>query len=75
MPAVAGELVTAARAADAFEDSVTDQRLQHGFEMPRRQAMPRGKGLCGNRLPERLHRHVDDRGNGKDSFARQQRHE
>ena len=74
-PAVAGEFVAAARAANAFQDSAAHQRLQHGFKMPRRQAMARGESLCGDRLSMRLHRHVDDCGDGKNSFAGKQRHE
>ncbi len=43
--------------------------------MPRRQAVARGKRFRGNRLPMRLHRDIDHRGDGKNSFARKQRHE
>jgi len=71
---VAGELVATVRTADAFEDAAANQRLQHGFKMPRRQAMPRGQRFCGDWMPGSLHRHVDDCSYGKDSFARKQRH-
>jgi hypothetical protein len=73
-PALAGECITAARAADAAQDAVADQRLQHGFEMPRRQAMPRRKLFRGNRMRVRLQCHVDDGSNCQDTFAREQRH-
>ena len=51
--AVAGKFVAAARSANAAQDSAADKCLQNGFQMPRRQAVTRGKGLCGNRLPMR----------------------
>lgn len=40
-----------------------------------RQTMPRGESLCRNRMAAFLHGHVDDRSNGKNSFAGKQRHE
>jgi hypothetical protein len=73
--ALTGKLVTAAWAGNAFEDSVADQRLQHGLKVSRRQAMTRCEGLGGNRSPRRLQCHVDNRGNCKKSFAREQSHE
>ena len=72
--AVAGKLVTAARSANAAQDSAADECLQNGFQVPRRQAVTCGKGLCGNRLPMLLHRDIDNRGDSENSFAGQQRH-
>ena len=42
---LAAELVAALRTADALEDAVPDQRLQHRLEMPWRQGMTGGKRL------------------------------
>ena len=75
LPAFARQRVAAARAADAFEDTVANQSLQHRLEMPRRQAMPLGQRLRRNRALARPQCHVDDGGNSQDSFAREQRHE
>ena len=41
--AVAGELVAAARSANAAQDPAADERLQNGFKVPWRQAVTRGK--------------------------------
>ena len=73
--ALARELVAAARAADAFQNAVAHQRLQHRLEMARRQAMPGRERLGGNRTACGLQCHVDDGRNRKDTFAREQRHE
>ena len=48
-PRLARQLVAAARAADALEDAVVDQRLQHRFEMTRRQLVARGQRLGRDR--------------------------
>ena len=45
-PALARELVAAARPADAFEDAVAHQRLQHRLEMARRQAWRAASALA-----------------------------
>ncbi len=72
---LARQLVAAARAADAFEDAVADERLQHRLEMAWRQAVPGRQRLGGYRAAAALKRHVDHSSNRKDSFAREQRHE
>jgi hypothetical protein len=71
---VARQFVTAARSADAMQNSAANERLQHRLEMPWRQAVTRGKRFCGNRLSLRLHCHVNDGGDGEDCFAGKQRH-
>ena len=42
---LARELIAAMRAADALENAVAHQRLQHRLEMPRRQAVAICQGL------------------------------
>jgi hypothetical protein len=74
VPSIACKLVAAARAADALQYSVAHQRLQHGFKMPRWQAVARGECFCGNRVALRLYCHVDNCSNREDSFAGEQRH-
>src|SRR6202012_2079455 len=73
-PPIAGELVAAARTAYATQNSATHQRLQNWFEMSGRQAVTRGKSLCGNRLPMLLHCNIDYRGDSKNAFAGKKRH-
>ena len=43
---LARQFVAAARPADALEDSLVHQRLQHRFEMPRRQTVPAASALA-----------------------------
>ena len=72
---LARQFVAAARPADALEDAVAHQRLQHRLEMPWRQPVARRQRLSGNRPPARMERDVDDGGNGQNAFAGQKRHE
>ena len=72
--ALARQFVAAARAADAFEDAVVHQRLQHRLEMARRQLVAGGQGLGRDRPPSAVERDVDDGGDGQKAFAGQQRH-
>src|SRR5262249_22831527 len=68
--AFARKLVAAARTADALENTVADQGLEHRFQMARRQAVTRGERLGGDRPPVSLQRHIDDGGDCEESFAR-----
>ena len=65
------QFVAAARSADALQNALADQRLQHRLEMPRRQMMTSGQCLSGNRTAPRIERDVDDGCDREDAFARQ----
>ena len=71
---LAGEFVTPARSPDAFENSVTHERLQDRLQMARRQPVARRQGFGCDRTAPRVERDVDDGGNGQNTFARQKRH-
>ena len=68
---LAGELIAAARPTHALEDAVANQRLQHRLQVSRRQPVPRGERLGGDRTPTRIDRDVDHGSDGKNAFARQ----
>ena len=70
----AREFVAAVRPANAFQNAIAHKRLQHRFEMARRKLMTRGKRLGRHRPASRIDGHVDHSGNGKNAFARNQRH-
>ncbi len=72
---LAREFVAAARAADALENAMTHQRLQHRLEMPRRKAVARRQGFGGDGPASRVERDVDDGGDRQNAFARQERHD
>src|SRR5262249_54289992 len=61
---LARQLVAAARPTRAFENTVTDQRLQQRLEMPWRQPMAARQRLGGDWASSRVHRDVDDGGDG-----------
>ena len=71
---LAGELVAAARPADALEDAVAHQRLQDRLQMPWRQAVARRQRLGCDRSPACIERDVNDGGDCQNAFARQERH-
>ncbi len=71
---LAGELIASARTANAFENAVAHESLEHRLEMPRRQAMARSEGLGGDRTAARVEGDVDDGGDGQNAFARQEGH-
>ena len=71
---LAGEFITPARSPDAFENSVTHERLQDRLQMARRQPVARRQGFGCDRTAPRVERDVDDGGNGQNTFARQERH-
>ena len=68
---LARELIAAARAADAVEDSLMHQRLQHRLEMARRQIVARRELARRHRPLARIERDVDDRSDGEQSLAGQ----
>src|SRR4029077_18662031 len=70
----ARQLVAAARAAEASQNSFALQTLEHGFQVSRRQSMARGERFGRNRTSGRLHSHIDDRCNREECFAWEQWH-
>ena len=73
-PALARQLVAAARTADAVEDSFVHQRLQHRLEMARREIVSRRELARRHRPFARIERDIDDRSDGKQTLAGQKRH-
>ena len=67
--ALASKPITAAGTTKALEDTVARQRLQYRLQISRWQTMPRFESLGGNGPPVFLQRHINDRGDGKESFA------
>lgn len=73
-PTLAGEFVSAAGTANAFQYAVADERLKHRLEMTRRQTMARREGFCGNGASVGTQRYIDNRSNCENSFAGEERH-
>jgi len=73
-PALACELVAAARTADAVEDSFVHQCLQHGLEMARREIVPRRELARRHRPFARIERDINDRSDGEQTLVGEKRH-
>src|SRR5262249_45890425 len=71
---LSGQFITTIRPANAFKDVVAHQRLQHLFEMSRRQPKSPRQRLSLYRLVTRIERDIDDRGDRQNAFARQKVH-
>src|SRR4029077_13007300 len=69
---LARELIAAVRAADAEKDALVHQRLQHRFEMPRREVVTRGELSRGNGAYARVQRNIDNSGDGEQALAGKQ---
>jgi hypothetical protein len=69
-----GELIAAPRSPQAFEDALADQRLEHGLQMSRREPMTRCQGFGGDGPATGMQRDIDNGCDGKNAFARQERH-
>jgi hypothetical protein len=69
-PPLAGKLVAAMRAANAFQNPTTHQRLQDRFKMSRGQDVMRGQRFCGNRLAMFLQCDINHRGDCEGCFSR-----
>src|SRR5262245_5574627 len=69
------QFITTTWPANAFEDAVAHQGLQHRLEVPWRPPMS-GRQHLGRYGPAtRIERDIDDRGDRQNTFAGQKRHE